>query len=145
MLVADSGVKGLFYYLLLPTYSITGGAVIRAGLHNISLYSSRSVHNLFLYLPLDLKFQRRRGVKIRQTLSRHETKFVQFNSRLCTACWNCIEACLKQVIGKVDIVFHRHARLNNPQDCNGCKACVRVCSSGALQYTYVPKRQAEVS
>ena len=82
---------------------------------------------------------------MRHTHLRRETKYVQFNSRLCTACWNCIEACPKQVIGKVDMIFHRHARLENPQDCNGCKACVRVCSSGALQYTFMPKRQTEVS
>ncbi len=64
-------------------------------------------------------------MRIYPRLFHRERKYLQLNSRLCIACWNCIEACPRQVFGKIDMGFHRHARLENPQNCNGCKACVR--------------------
>jgi ferredoxin len=67
-----------------------------------------------------------------------ETKYVCLETRLCQACWKCLEACPSQVLGKIDIVWHRHIRIQNAIACNGCKKCVRVCDSGALTYIYRP-------
>jgi len=69
---------------------------------------------------------------------RRETQFVRLEPRLCTACWKCLEVCPKEVLGRIDLGFHRHVRIHAAQACNGCKKCVFVCESGALTYTYVP-------
>ena len=66
------------------------------------------------------------------------TKFVRLETRLCQACWKCLEACPLQVLGKIDIGWHHHIRIRNANACNGCKKCVRACGSGALKYIYVP-------
>jgi ferredoxin len=36
------------------------------------------------------------------------------------------------VLGKVDFLGHRHAKIRAAEDCNGCGACVKVCAAGAL-------------
>jgi ferredoxin len=67
-----------------------------------------------------------------------ETKYIRLEPRLCQACWKCLEACSLQVLGKIDLVWHRHVRIRDASACNGCKKCVRTCDSGALTYIYVP-------
>jgi Fe-S-cluster-containing hydrogenase component 2 len=69
---------------------------------------------------------------------RQETSYVRLETRLCQACWKCLEACPLQVLRKIDIGWHRHIRIRNASACNGCKKCVRACDSGALTYTYLP-------
>jgi 2-oxoglutarate ferredoxin oxidoreductase subunit delta len=64
------------------------------------------------------------------------------DTRRCEACWDCVEACPKQVLGKIDVIWHRHAIIRNAEACNGCKKCVRACESGAIEYIYVPRSQA---
>ena len=64
---------------------------------------------------------------------------MRLDSRLCQACWKCLEVCPEQVLGKIDMRWHRHIRIRNAEACNGCKKCVRVCDSGALTYIYVPR------
>jgi Fe-S-cluster-containing hydrogenase component 2 len=46
------------------------------------------------------------------------------------------------VLGKIDVIWHRHAIVRNAEFCNGCKKCVHVCDSGAIEYIYVPKSKA---
>jgi ferredoxin len=60
------------------------------------------------------------------------TPFVQIDTKKCQACWKCIQSCPKEVIGKVDLLWHKHARINNEDQCKGCLKCVKVCDSGAL-------------
>ncbi len=67
-----------------------------------------------------------------------ETKYVRLDTGLCQACWKCLEACPLQVLGKIDMRWHRHTRIRNADACNGCKKCVRACDSGTLTYIYVP-------
>ena len=61
------------------------------------------------------------------------TRFVGFDSRKCQACWSCVDTCPKQVIGKVSVLWHKHAALRRGKDCTGCFKCVAVCRAGALQ------------
>jgi Fe-S-cluster-containing hydrogenase component 2 len=70
---------------------------------------------------------------------RSKNDFIQLNTRRCDGCWECIEACPKQVLGKIDVIWHRHAIIRNAEACNGCKKCVLVCESGAIDYIYMQK------
>jgi NAD-dependent dihydropyrimidine dehydrogenase PreA subunit len=64
--------------------------------------------------------------------SRRQTQFVGLDTHRCNACWKCIEACPQGVIGKVNVLIHKHAVLRNPELCNGCQKCVKTCEPGAL-------------
>ncbi len=61
------------------------------------------------------------------------TDFVSLDTRKCLACWLCVEACARQVLGKVSVLWHKHARLRAGKECTGCLKCVSVCSPKALQ------------
>jgi NAD-dependent dihydropyrimidine dehydrogenase PreA subunit len=78
------------------------------------------------------------------TPGRSETAFIRFNSRLCEACWKCVEACPNGVLVKINLPIHKHARIVRAENCKGCKKCVNACTTGALEYTYVPKRNAQL-
>jgi ferredoxin len=62
-----------------------------------------------------------------------ETKFVRLNTGICQACWKCLEKCPQKAIGKIDLPFHKHARINNSEKCTGCLKCIKVCEFNALQ------------
>ncbi|MBN1369419.1 MAG: ferredoxin family protein [Dehalococcoidaceae bacterium] len=68
----------------------------------------------------------------RSTKRHNETKYISINTRLCKACWECIESCPKGVIGKVNLPFHKHARIDNAEGCQGCHQCVTVCQQQAI-------------
>lgn len=67
-----------------------------------------------------------------------QTKFIAVNPRHCEACWQCIEACPCQVIGKIKFLIHRHVYIEHPDACIGCKKCVRVCQHGAIKNVKLP-------
>lgn len=60
------------------------------------------------------------------------TSFVQLDTRKCKACWKCQDCCPEEVIGKVDIIIHKHALIINPQRCLGCMKYVKTCPYGAF-------------
>lgn len=60
------------------------------------------------------------------------TEYISIDTGMCIACWKCVEICGKKVIGKVDLFFHKHARLKKPQDCSGCLRCAKVCGAGSI-------------
>jgi MinD superfamily P-loop ATPase len=61
-----------------------------------------------------------------------KTNFIFLDTRKCTSCWKCQEVCLNHVIGKINLPFHKHARIVNGTSCTGCFKCVKVCQSNAL-------------
>lgn len=61
------------------------------------------------------------------------TGFVELDTRQCQACWLCVDACPRQVLGKVSVLWHKHARLRVGKDCTGCLKCVAVCVPQALK------------
>jgi len=68
-------------------------------------------------------------------INQHEKQSEQsisIHSKQCSACWKCIEACNRHVLGKVKILWHKHARVVNAQACIACKKCIAVCENGAL-------------
>jgi len=67
-----------------------------------------------------------------------ETNYVSFDKHLCTACWTCVRVCPRHVFKKINLPFHKHARLRRAEDCNGCVGlphvrCARVCKSSAIR------------
>jgi 2-oxoglutarate ferredoxin oxidoreductase subunit delta len=70
-----------------------------------------------------------------RTRRRHapdQTAYVLLDRSLCDACWECLEACRSDVLGKVDVLFHKHAKVRAADLCTGCGRCVKACESGAL-------------
>ncbi|MDR3268002.1 MAG: ferredoxin family protein [Tannerella sp.] len=65
-------------------------------------------------------------------LKRIHTAHVWINPRKCVACWKCVDACPKQVIGKVGFLWHKHIVIRNPENCSGCKACLKTCPHGVF-------------
>jgi 2-oxoglutarate ferredoxin oxidoreductase subunit delta len=65
-------------------------------------------------------------------MPRHETEYIKLDSGKCNACWKCIESCPNDVIGKVDLPFHKHARIDHSDRCKGCLKCVSVCTAKAI-------------
>ncbi len=61
-----------------------------------------------------------------------KTAYIQITSN-CKACWECITACPKGVIGKVNLTFHKHAHINKINDCTGCLKCVKICPKNAIK------------
>ena len=61
------------------------------------------------------------------------TRYITLDTRACEACWQFLEACPNEVLGRVAIGrLHRHARIAVADACTGCLACARVCEAGAL-------------
>jgi ferredoxin len=60
------------------------------------------------------------------------TAYIQLDTSKCKACWKCIEACNNNVIGKIDIFFHKHVKFIEGNNCTGCHKCIDICVNGAL-------------
>ena len=62
------------------------------------------------------------------------TAYITANPHNCKSCWACLEACPKQVFGKVNEFFglHKHIVIQNSEACIGCNKCVKVCQYGAI-------------
>lgn len=60
------------------------------------------------------------------------TKFIAIESRLCTACWECVDECPKGVIGKAGFLGHKHAHIDHAEACVGCKKCIKACPQQAI-------------
>ncbi|MCM1566196.1 MAG: 4Fe-4S binding protein [Dehalobacter sp.] len=57
---------------------------------------------------------------------------ITINSKLCHACWKCILSCKKNVLGKINLPFHKHVKIAHPNNCVGCYQCEKVCEYGAI-------------
>jgi len=60
-------------------------------------------------------------------------KFIEIDSQSCEACWKCISICPEKVLGKINILFHKHSKISYPDKCTGCMKCVRVCEYKAIK------------
>jgi 2-oxoglutarate ferredoxin oxidoreductase subunit delta len=80
---------------------------------------------------------------LRHSRLRHDsTPYISLDTHLCRACWECVAACPQGVIGKVDILFHKHARIGNASECKGCLKCVKACEQGAITARSGVKKEA---
>ncbi|MBN1287327.1 MAG: ferredoxin family protein [Anaerolineae bacterium] len=72
-------------------------------------------------------------MKIHFPLLRHaKTPYIRINTSLCEACWTCVDTCPNHVLGKVEVLSHRHVRVDRADQCEGCGKCVKVCPNGAI-------------
>jgi MinD superfamily P-loop ATPase len=60
------------------------------------------------------------------------TKFIRLETHQCRSCWKCVEVCPAGVIGKINLPFHKHIRIIQPELCKGCLKCVKVCEHQAI-------------
>ena len=66
-------------------------------------------------------------------MKQFDTKYIAVNREICKACWKCFENCAQQVFGKINILgIHKHIYVKNPDNCVGCKKCVKLCENGAI-------------
>lgn len=72
---------------------------------------------------MKLKFFNRKHTK---------TAFVLLDTKKCGACWKCLEVCTKNVIGRINLPWHKHIRFLNGSACIGCMKCVKICKTGAI-------------
>ncbi|WP_111446878.1 4Fe-4S dicluster domain-containing protein [Breznakibacter xylanolyticus] len=74
------------------------------------------------------------------------TKHIALNPHRCKACWQCQHVCPHRVLTKINILWHKHARIVNAQLCVGCFKCVKVCQSQAITQIDRPHhRRGDVS
>ena len=70
--------------------------------------------------------------RFEKKLSKINTPYIWANTRQCKACWECIETCPKQVIGKIGFLWHKHIIIQNGNSCTGCKKCIKTCPYGVF-------------
>ncbi|MCX6064716.1 MAG: 4Fe-4S binding protein [Chloroflexi bacterium] len=85
------------------------------------------------------------GIKMsfQRTIQQTQTKFIRLSANRCKGCWKCIEACPKQVLGKIRKGPHRRVQIEISDNCTGCKKCVNVCKYDALEYLIIPKTKGD--
>jgi 2-oxoglutarate ferredoxin oxidoreductase subunit delta len=71
------------------------------------------------------------------------TPFVNLDTQKCKACWECINNCSNQVINKIDLPWHKHALIVEPDSCTGCLNCVNICQYGAYSISDRGNQKAE--
>ncbi|WP_394701023.1 4Fe-4S binding protein [uncultured Acetobacteroides sp.] len=72
---------------------------------------------------------------MRQGFFRREhtsTTFVTLDTKKCEACWKCLKACTSNVIGRINLPWHKHIRFVSSKECKGCMKCVKACRTGAI-------------
>jgi 2-oxoglutarate ferredoxin oxidoreductase subunit delta len=70
--------------------------------------------------------------RLQKRLGKVCTGHVWANTKLCKACWDCVGACPRQVVGRVSFLWHRHIVFIAPGNCTGCKKCVEPCRHGVF-------------
>jgi uncharacterized Fe-S center protein len=60
------------------------------------------------------------------------TTFIQLDTKKCIACWECLTECKNNVIGRINLPWHKHSKFVYSKDCTGCLKCMNICKSGAF-------------
>ena len=78
-------------------------------------------------------------MKSRSNNNSTRTTFIQLDTKKCKACWEWLTECKNNVIGRINLPWHKHSKFVNSKDCTGCLKCINVCESGALTRASVKK------
>ena len=73
-----------------------------------------------------------RKAREKAMIGKNRTEYVSFDSGKCKACWKCIEVCPKDVLGKINILIHKHVKIVSREHCIGCLKCVKICDHRAI-------------
>lgn len=60
------------------------------------------------------------------------TNYIVLDTRRCEACWKCMEICPNNVIGRVNLPWHKHALIIKHDNCTGCSKCIKACEFNAI-------------
>lgn len=60
------------------------------------------------------------------------TNYIVLDTRKCEACWKCMEICTNNVIGRVNLPWHKHALIIQRDNCTGCSKCIKACDFNAI-------------
>ncbi len=71
------------------------------------------------------------------------TSYIHLDTGKCKACWKCIENCTNRVINKVDLPWHKHSLIVEPDACTGCLNCIKICQYGAFSKNDGAKQKIE--
>jgi len=80
--------------------------------------------------------------RIFSSVNTKSSPYVQIDTKKCKACWECLKVCRTGIISKVDLPWHKHAIIVEPNACTGCLNCMSICQYGA--YSTVDKTRQEV-
>ena len=58
--------------------------------------------------------------------------YVLLDTKKCIACWKCQEVCSNNVIGRINMPWHKHVKFTNVSNCTGCLKCVKICTTNAI-------------
>jgi Fe-S-cluster-containing hydrogenase component 2 len=64
---------------------------------------------------------------------RRSTKYVRVDAGKCTGCWKCLDECTQGALGSLNLWFHKHVVVRDPEKCHGCKRCIAVCPNGVFE------------
>jgi len=82
--------------------------------------------------------------KMKPGSRKHEhtrTAYILLDTGKCKACWKCLEKCSNNVIGRINLPWHKHARISNDSICTGCLKCVNACAFNALSVISIIERK----
>lgn len=60
-------------------------------------------------------------------------KFIELDTSKCIACWKCIDVCASQNMIKSIFLWHKHIVLKKPDNCSGCRRCIKACQHGVIR------------
>ncbi len=69
------------------------------------------------------------------------TKYINANTTKCEACWICIDECKYNVVGKVNLWFHKHIIFEDIGECRGCKKCINICPNDVFKAVAKPEKK----
>ena len=64
---------------------------------------------------------------------RTRTEYILIDTGKCKACWDCIDECKHDTLGKLNFWIHKHVIIKNAENCCGCKKCIEVCPNGVFK------------
>lgn len=105
--------------LIVETHDKFGCFLVVFGLIHLISRSGRMIRSI------------RKG-RVETMLNKNMTKYIRFDPGKCNACWKCIEACPNDVLGKINILLHKHMNIGKRDNCIGCLRCIKACSHRAI-------------
>ncbi|WP_394802537.1 MULTISPECIES: 4Fe-4S dicluster domain-containing protein [Phocaeicola] len=72
------------------------------------------------------------SIVCRESHRRYQTEYTQLDAHRCIGCIDCMKVCPEQVIGKIQLLWHKHAVIRNTDRCIGCLKCMKVCRHQAI-------------